>query len=207
MKKNGKKITTLLLVAVVALGSYFVSGTYAKYTSSATGTGTARVAKWDVKLNGNKISDSATFTFNLFNTINEANTTTAETHVTSANTDKVIAPGTGGSFDIILLNNSEVDAKYGINFTVTNTANIPVEFSTDGGSSWAATLTNIAADDTNTKLDALTGTVTKTIKWRWAYERGENATLTANDTTDTNLGIDGTATLSVVANVTATQID
>ena len=211
MKKNTKKIVAMLLVAVVAVGSYFVAGTYAKYTSSASGESTVRVAKWDFEVgtgaNKANITTSNTFTFNLFDTINESDTTTAETDVVAANgTDKLVAPGTGGSFDIVLKNDSEVSAKYGIVYTLTNTANIPVEFSTDGGTTWTPTLTNIIADDTNTKLTANGGTITKTVKWRWAHETGESP-YTAGDTADTDLGKVGTATLTVKADVTATQID
>lgn len=206
MKKNTKKIAAMLLVAVVAVGSYFISGTYAKYTSSASGESTARVAKWDFKVGSTNITTTNTFTFNLFDTIKESDTTTVETDVVAANgKDKLVAPGTGGSFDIVLTNDSEVSAKYGIDYTLTNTANIPVEFSTNG-TNWSNDLTDVVADDTNTKLTANGGTVTKTVKWRWAYETGTSP-YTEGDTADTTLGVAGTATLTVRADVTATQID
>ena len=205
MKKYTKKITIMLLVALVAVGCYFVSGTYAKYTSSSRGDGTARVAKWDFKVGSTNITTTNTFTFNLFETIKEADTTSTEADVVSSNSDKVIAPGTGGSFDIVLTNDSEVSAKYGIDFTVTNTSSIPVEFSTDG-TTWSSTLADIVASDTDTKLTANGGTTTKTIKWRWAYETGTSP-YTEGDTADTNLGKAGTATITVQADVTATQAD
>ncbi len=206
MKKNTKKIATMLLVAVVAVGSYFVSGTYAKYTSGSTGTATARVAKWEFKVSGNNISANNTFTFNLFDTLNEEDTTTVESDVVAANdTDKIIAPGTGGSFDIVLLNSSEVSAKYGIDYTVTNNSSIPVEFKVGDGA-WSSSLTDVVADNVTTKLTPNGGTATITVNWRWAYERGD-APHTTEDANDTILGNAGTGTITVQADVTATQID
>ena len=50
MKKNRlMRIAALLLVLTLAT-SCFVGGTFAKYTSTATGSDTATVAKWDIQL-------------------------------------------------------------------------------------------------------------------------------------------------------------
>ena len=48
-----------------------------------------------------------------------------------------------------------------------------------------------------------------TIQWRWAFEGtgSVNYATSQSDITDTNLGIDGTATITVTAKVTATQIN
>ena len=70
MKKNKNKIATLLLLAIVAVGSYFVSGTYAKYTSEFSGSGSANVAKWSWTINNKDFTTVASvseeFTFNPF---------------------------------------------------------------------------------------------------------------------------------------------
>ena len=199
MEKNKtiKIILITLLIAMIAL--ILVSGTYAKYTSSASGSATARVAKWSFNVGkNNDIVTTNTFIFNLFDTINDTNGTDKETDVVSANADKVIAPGTSGSFDLVLENKSETSAKYGITYTITNTASIPVKFSVNG-KDWTDTLDAVEADDVNTKLDANTGAKTIKIQWKWAYD--------GDDTTDVNLGKVGTAKLTVQADVTATQID
>lgn len=197
MEKNKtmKMILITLLIAMIAL--VLVSGTYAKYTSSASGSDTARVAKWSFTVGGTDIVAENTFTFDLFKTIKDTDGKT-ETDVVSANADKVIAPGTSGSFDLVLENKSETSAKYGITYTVTNTASIPVQFSVNG-KDWTDNLANVVESDTDTKLDANNGTKTITIQWKWAYD--------GNDTTDVNLGKVGTAKLIVQADVTATQID
>ena len=197
MEKNKtmKMILITLLIAMIAL--VLVSGTYAKYTSSASGSDTARVAKWSFTVGGTDIVAENTFTFDLFKTIKDTDGKT-ETDVVSANADKVIAPGTSGSFDLVLENKSETSAKYGITYTVTNTASIPVQFSVNGKDS-TDNLANVVESDTDTKLAANNGTKTITIQWKWAYD--------GDDTTDVNLGKVGTAKLIVQADVTATQID
>ena len=197
MEKNKtmKMILITLLIAMITL--VLVSGTYAKYTSSASGSDTARVAKWSFTVGGTDIVAENTFTFDLFKTIKDTDGKT-ETDVVSANADKVIAPGTSGSFDLVLENKSETSAKYGITYTVTNTASIPVQFSVNG-KDWTDNLANVVESDTDTKLAANNGTKTITIQWKWAYD--------GDDTTDVNLGKVGTAKLIVQADVTATQID
>lgn len=196
MEKNkvSKLVAVVLLLVMIAL--VLVSGTYAKYTSTASGSDSARVAKWSFTVGKTDIADSESFAFNLFETINDTDGKTVETDVVSANGDKVIAPGTSGSFDIELTNASEVTAQYGINFTVTNTNNIPVKFSIDGVECDEG-LDNISASDT-TKL-APKAKKTITVQWKWDYS--------GDDVTDTGLGKDGTATLAVKADVTATQVD
>ena len=128
MEKNKtmRMILITLLIAMIAL--VLVSGTYAKYTSSASGSDTARVAKWSFIVGGNDIVAENTFTFDLFKTIKDTDGKD-ETDVVSANADRVIAPGTSGSFDLVLENKSETSAKYSVTYTVTNTASIPVQFS------------------------------------------------------------------------------
>ena len=197
MEKNKtmKMILITLLIAMIAL--VLVSGTYAKYTSSASGSDTARVAKWSFTVGGTDIVAENTFTFDLFKTIKDTDGKT-ETDVVSANADKVIAPGTSGSFDLVLENKSETSAKYGITYTVTNTASIPVQFSVNG-KDWTDNLANVVESDTDTKLDANNGRKTIKIQWKWACD--------GDDTTDVNLGKVGTAKLIVQADVTATQID
>ena len=66
MKKNRMmRIAAFLLVAAL-LSICVVSGTYAKYTSTISGSDSARVAKWDIKVGGTTANSQATFTFDLF---------------------------------------------------------------------------------------------------------------------------------------------
>ena len=192
--KNLRKglVFSLVLLSVISLGS--VAGTYAKYTSNATGTDNARVAKWSFTVGGTETATTNTFDFDLFKTAYTNNQ--SETTVKSKGSDNVIAPGTEGSFTIALANNSEVDATYEIDYTVTRTDNsIPVEFSVNAGQTWTADLADVAA----TRINMDNATANITVQWRWLFD--------GDDTTDTTLGTAGTDTITVSAKVTATQAD
>ena len=183
----------VLFVTILAL--ILVSGTYSKYTSSASGTSIATVAKWDIKagIAGEEVSitgEDATVAFNLFDTILEEDGVTEELDVYAEDGKVVrIAPGTSGAFDLSVLNNSEVTAAYTIEFTVDRT-DIPLQFNVNNAG-WTTTLDNV----TETVI-AMGSSSTANVQWKWAFEGG-------NDATDTALGIEApeiivTATLNVV---------
>ena len=200
---NTRKRSSMMvrLVAVLAVTMMFtmcfVGGTFAKYTSSATGTDSATVAKWSFKVGETDIATTNTFAFDLFKTIKDSDVNNNETEMNPVD-GSIIAPGTQGSFDLVLKNASQVTAQYAIDYTVTNNNDIPVKFSVDGGTTWTNDLADVAASD-STKLAANSGTTTIKVQWKWDFN--------GNDTTDTTLGSAGTATLTVAAAVTATQVD
>lgn len=189
------------LVAVLAVTMMFtmclVGGTFAKYTSSGTGTDSATVAKWSFKVGETDIATTDTFIFDLFKTIKDSNGTADETDMSPVD-GSIIAPGTQGSFDLVLTNASQVTAQYAIDYTVTNNNDIPVKFSVDGGT-WTNDLADVAASD-STKLAANSGTTTIKVQWKWDFDGSD-------DSFDTALGIGGNAVLTVKAEVTATQVD
>ena len=201
---NTRKRSSMMvrLVAVLAVTMMFtmcfVGGTFAKYTSSATGTDSATVAKWSFKVGETNIATTDTFTFDLFNTIKDSNGINNETEMNPVD-GSIIAPGTQGSFDLVLKNESQVTAQYAIDYTVTNNNDIPVKFSVDGGSNWTNDLADVAASD-STKLAANSGTTTIKVQWKWDFNGSD-------DSFDTALGIGGNAVLTVKAEVTATQVD
>lgn len=181
-------VVTLMLLSVLSFGS--VANTYAKYTSTADLSDTAKVAKWDIEVGGEKIWDaSANLSVALF-------------------TDDIIAPGSAGSATIpTITNNSEVDATYSITFSeLKNESGIPLEYSTDG-TNWNS------IDD----VEAITGTIAKgdtvtltdAIKWRWAYYVDDT-----QDGVDTGLGKDaalatdesGIPKIELSLSITATQV-
>ncbi len=198
MNKTKRSSMMIRIVAVLAVTMMFtmcfVGGTFAKYTSSASGSDSARVAKWSFEVNDTEIATTQTFTFNLFDTIKDSNGTDDETDMSPVD-GSIIAPGTQGSFQIKLENLSEVNATYAIDYTVTNTNSIPVKFSVDGGTNWTEDL----ADVTATNIAHTSGTVTITVQWKWDFE--------GNNVRDTALGYTATDTITVAAAVTATQVD
>ena len=194
MKKNVMmRIASVLMIAVL-LTTCVISGTFAKYTASATGTASATVAKWSFNVGTTDIaaSDTATFAFDLFATILDANDgdDKLEGNATTDNdvAEKKIAPGTQGSFDIVLTNTSEVTAEVAIDFNDTqydNLAaflNITIKCGED-----------VYADGQTIEIP-MEETRTVTVTWEWPFDGN----------TDNELGRDA-ATYDLVATVTATQ--
>ena len=199
---NTRKRSSMMVRLVAALAvtmmftMCFVGGTFAKYTSSATGTDSATVAKWDIKVGGTNIATNDTFTFDLFKTIKDSNGTADETDMSPVD-GTIIAPGTRGSFDIVIKNDSQVNATYAIDYTVTNTNNIPVKFSVDG-TNWFDDINYLDVRSVAINMGA---TATVTVQWMWEFERIDG------DTQDTTLGSAASATLAVSAAVSAIQVD
>ena len=195
MKKRSIMIRVMAVLSVVMMFTIcFVGGTFAKYTSSGSGSDTATVAKWDIKVGGTNITTNDTFTFDLFKTITDSDLNSSETDMNPVD-GSIIAPGTSGKFDIVIKNDSQVNAKYSIDYTVTNNGNIPVQFSTDGAT-WKTDINELDVSDVAIDIGA---EKTVTVRWKWAFD--------GNDITDTTLGSAGAATLTVAAAVTATQVD
>lgn len=206
MRTNNKlaKVTALMLL-VVMIGLILVAGTYAKYTTTVSGSDTAVVAKFSVGAN------TSNETFDLFGTtVIDDDATTSDSSDVASNR---IAPGTGGKFNILLTNASEVAVNYTLNIEETeNTSNIPIEYSVDGS-------TYVTAEQLSQQANASgrleIGSTTQqsksvTIYWRWAFEgtSSDNYQATQTDSTDTTLGTMGTApTIKVSASTVFTQVD
>ena len=188
MNKTRKSSMMVRLVAVLAVTMMFtmcfVGGTFAKYTSSATGNDNANVAKWDIRVNGANITTSDTFTFDLFNTVNDTKDNNAETDM-APNGGTIIAPGTTGKFTINLQNLSEVNAEYSTEYN------------------WTTDISTL--NRTNCQIGL--GTEAEvTVYWKWDFSTGDAA-----DAYDTLLGTmaagETVPVIYVSAKVTATQVD
>lgn len=199
MKKNiAMRVASLVLMCTIVT-SCFVSSTFAKYTSSASGSDTVTVAKWMIKLNDEQTHMTETVTFNLFDTIKDYDGSNEDNvHKTDGVVDR-IAPGTSGAFALKVTNSSEVDAQYKINFTVSNTT-LPLEYSIDG-KNWYSDVTDVA-----TKPLVMGATETINVQWRWPFEVGTGDTLKENDANDTALGLTNT-TVTVSATLVVEQVD
>ena len=200
MKKNRMMRLAAFLLVCVLLTTSVISGTYAKYVSTATATDTASVAKWQINVGTVNIAqkDTQVITFGLFDTINDTKDDGTETHVSSG----LIAPGTKGAFDVTITNNSEVHANIKATLSAVETnGDIPIQYSVDG-TTWKANLADLSVDK-----DLAPGASTEVkVLWQWVYEVND-----AGNTADTLLGIaaaSGTApAVEVTMAVTATQID
>lgn len=118
MKKNTMMRLASALLVLVLLTTCAISGTFAKYTSTANATDKARVAYWGW-------ATDATIDFDLFD--GEYDTVGDAATVDSENGDNVVAPGTTKSetFVFAYAPNGNVNAtapEVDYNFTVTFTA-------------------------------------------------------------------------------------
>ena len=203
MKRNRMmRIASFLLLAVLAT-TCVISGTFAKYTSDFTGTSNARVAKWDVTVGGEKgASTTQEFEFDLFASIKDSGGVNAEDDVKAGqNGAHIIAPGTEGSVQVILENESEVSATYKIVLTETNAAGVPIQYSFNGADWHSVDAFNEAQEtaETSQVLAMTNGTGTATVYWRWIYD--------GNDTADTELGLNGEHTVKLTTQIVVTQKD
>lgn len=224
MRKNKAMRTAALLLVLVLMTSCFVGGTFAKYTTTASGSESARVAYWGF--------GQTSLTLDLFST--------DYTDVVSINDDNVIAPGTGmtATFGFEYTPNTaegaeapEVDYTFTVDATgecsddIQNNPNI--KWYVDGVLAVDPATTNPAAEGSwNAMLaqldgmseDVLAGNLptsfsakdtTHTVSWVWDFETVENGAVDADqDAMDTAMGNKGELdTVLLTITITATQAD
>ena len=207
MKKNVMmRVASALLVAVL-MTTCAISGTFAKYTTTASGSDSARVAKWGVVVSAAG---------------NEAFSNTYEdSEVVSAVTEQdVVAPGTNGTLGGITISGApEVKVKVVVTANLelegwvidTDTVYCPIVFTVGGEQikmGGAITTLDKLEEAVEAKFTALAKAevaantdlaANLSVSWAWAFE-GENAN-------DTKLGNLATApTISFNCSVEVTQI-
>lgn len=229
MKKNYSLRIAGFLLVLVLLSTCLISGTFAKYVTSDSGTDSARVAKWGVTIN---VQGSSAFK----KEYQKAVSSTSITNSVASNTeDKVLAPGTEGTlFTVATSGSPEValNAKAVFSLTLTgweitpsstgNEVYCPLVFTVTKGSVTkefkigSGTEECASIDDLTTKLKACIEEVNgdyapnanlntdndfnMIVKWKWAFE-GENDK-------DTLLGdLDTAPQISFSYELTLTQID
>ena len=219
MKKTKFMRAALLLLVLTLITSCFVGGTFAKYTTSASGNDSARVAKWG-------FTEAATIELNdLFKTAYDT--------TVSAQTD-VIAPGTTGfdTFQFTYGGNTDVTAPevaYTFEVSTTDSScdqsiknNTNIQWKLDNGEwgTWDALITAIEALDgnkagnryePNNLPDAFNATDKNehTVYWQWLFETKNGDEVDARqDKTDTDMG-NAAKLANVILKITvsATQID
>ena len=209
MRKNKTMRLASCLLAVTLLTTCAISGTFAKYTSSAEGNDTATVAKWKITANGTDITkDAESFEFNLFDTIWEQGTKQADADVAEGK----IAPGTRGCFAIEIENLSEVNAKYSVSFTESE-SDIPLQYRLGDDGEWYDSLEALVEGESLSIKDqdiAMNSDAqTETIWWRWTYLPKTAGTEGRTNVTDTALGIaaqEEAPTVTITTNIDVYQV-
>lgn len=215
MKKNKMmRMASALLVATL-LSTSVIAGTFAKYTTTVSGSDKAIVAKWDVGATGDnvKFGESTATNVDIFKVSAVYDTAgtaeTVDTDVYSPTSgDAVIAPGTYGKFTYTLSNKSDVNATYDVTYTATE-AGIPLQWSLDG-KKWNDDISalDVKSKEINMPTNGKNGdanTEDITIYWKWAYT--DDDVVTQTDVEDTNLGKAGTAAPTATITVKFTQVD
>ena len=206
MKKSKTMRAASFLLVLTLMTSCFVGSTFAKYTSTASGSDTVTVAKWSIEVNDTQIAVTGapeTVPFDLFDTINDTGNTADETDVK----DNLIAPGTAGSFALTVKNLSEVNAIYTIQLAENNDNAIPLQYSVNG-TDWTDSIAELTMTElTNQNISMETGSATKTVYWKWGFNGGHAG---QTDAYDTALGIaarTSAPTVTITATITVEQID
>lgn len=221
MKKNKIMRLASALLVLTLMTTCAISSTFAKYSTSTTGTDSARVAKWGFT--------DTTSQIQLDNLFNDAYDTTVKAAA------DVIAPGTTGSATFGFTyggdgaaNAPEVAYTFKVDTTgstcaadIQNNPNIQWKLDNGEWGTWNTMITSIEALDgnkagdkyePNTLPDAFntTGANVHTISWQWLFDKDTAVTPapTDNDENDTAMGNKATlddVTLKIT--VTATQVD
>ena len=184
-KKNSNKIMlgAAILVAVVFMG---LGVTYARYTTSTSGTSSARVAKFAFDLNGAHASVQA----QSLNIDDLFNYTYNNGSVVGASNAKVVAPGTSGYIEVLLQNQGEVVLIPDWTITETNASNVPLQYQISSSTTPVAANWSSAGSLTATENTVAIGGQQKYyLHWRWNPS--------STDAADTALGVSGTATVSI----------
>ena len=185
MKTNRVLKLAVLALVMTLVTSSLVSGTYAKYATSVTGTGTAVVAKWVAKFGGETAASTENFSFNL--------TDTADTNVVNGR----IAPGTEGSFKLSYdTSGSQVARKIKATMSPISITELPqLKFYSDSAKNAQITDGVLIEEDFGASE---AGTGAATIYWEWAFD--------GDDAADTADGI-AEATYNMTIDFSATQLD
>jgi hypothetical protein len=220
MKKTSKTVrAAILLLVLCMISTAMLGGTFAKYTSEYAGQDTALIAKWNVTVEEGgtafAISPSDAVPLDLFDHAYNTNI------LSTAGSDKIIAPGVKGDFTLNIANTGDVAAKMTFDFEASGSASTaPIEYSLDE-SNWGdlTTLeTNLEGLAQMESVAETDGTALQTVYWRWPYEQYDSTDpeLAAADEDDTDLGIasntafeaDGNRTTYILKiTATATQIE
>lgn len=180
MKKRSRIVSLgVLALTLTMMSTCLMGSTMARYVTEVTGSAKAVVAAWSFK------ADSKDSVGETFTEIYLGDTTHREAYDPKDIAGGVIAPGTKGSFNIVIDGSgSEVGIDYAVKIAAGTKVTLPDDlvFSTEA----------ITADKPGSKLDDFTpsGTIdyatgadsmkkTITVNWEWAF--GEDDTVASND--------------------------
>lgn len=193
--RRSKTKRAFLLIIVIAILIAIIGGTYARYSSTANGSGTVNIAKWAVEVNEQDISN-ATGTFNLTFTANNADTVA----------NKIAPNGTATAYVDIDLSGTEVS----VDFTCALADTASTALTSVFGSGYASkvnvtvgtpvlqgTTSNMTLSGTTVTVGsaAMSGVVRVPIELNWTHADANNAADTNTGVTQTSVTIPVTLTV------------
>lgn len=226
MKKENKALRiSAIVLALVLITTCLVSGTLAKYVTSADNSASARVAVFGVT-----ITPSSTATFgDKYLAVAGGNIVSADgaatvTTVVASDGDNVVAPGTKGTAaGFTVAGTPEVDVALAYDCTVTYSDGwsdgtnpyYPIKYTLYKNGTAVSGATAVDAATIHTKVAALSTTVDAgtdlstvdayTIGWEWAFS--PDAATDVKDTALGNAAAAGDITVSIAFTMSATQVD
>lgn len=196
MKKNRTMRVAVLMLALALVTCCFVGSTFARYTSTTTGSDSVTVAQWKIEVNDTDITAATdnTPTFDLFGTATQFDE--AGNDVTAGK----VAPGTKGSFNFKVENLADVSVKYNVSFTVTfpgGLDNTRFKFYSDEAMNNEITAVDgVYTVVSNTEIEvADTAEKITNVYWQWTF--GESAVDNALSNT----------TITVTPTIVVEQVD
>lgn len=220
MKKNVMmRVASALLVAVL-MTTCAISGTFAKYTTSKTGSDSARVAKFGVVIEANGQTFAKSETGEVDGVVT-ANTVLSAGAVNGI--ENVVAPGMSGEMVAMEIEGTPevaVEVSYEsdlalANWTVDSNYYCPIVITVNGTAIEGSNYTSMTAfeEAVEAAIDAFTkeypagtdlsGAAAPVVSWSWAFNVSD-----ANDEKDTKLGDAATAaTISLTVKTIVTQVD
>ena len=200
-------------LALTVVSSCMVGGTLAKYTTTATGTGSAIVAKWAPSFkggtNGGNFEDSIDVKL-------------TDTTLNGKVVNGKIAPGTDGSFSVqVSRGATEVEFTYSVSISDLKNRPANLKFYSDNSftsdkelveTSVGSGIYELSSSDTMGLTDS---DKTLTVYWQWPYSVDSESSSPAEesrDAADSEAGNKATAseaaaTMSFKVNCTATQVN
>ena len=205
-KNYAMRISAILLILTMT-SLCMVSGTFAKYTATASGTDTARVAKFLFNLNDSEMVWAQSITVDLFKSAYK-NGETVKVKSTEDPLDKVVAPGTSGVFAIKTENKGEVAVKTNFTFEEINDNKIPIQYAVttsenlDGNETWKPAAGGVSIPGAGLGVGA--PATTQYVHWKWVTPADVEGGPTGNEA-DTTLGKAGTAKVNTTITCTVEQ--
>ena len=226
MKKNNKIMkTSAVLVVIALLTAWGANGIYAKYVTDGEQEDAARVASWGVVMEPNSEG-----TFSATYAKDDTNYTLGDNSVIATSENKVVAPGTNGTFKGLKVSGTpEVAVKITNEGTVTltgwtvskayycplkvtvgTTELYGLDYTTADAfaNAIAAEIAKVTSYQTpGTDLEKATGVVPE-VTWEWPFEGDNGSKVTRTDEKDTALAnLETAPTVNIKIKTTVTQVN